>query len=143
MHTQRRKTHEYRLQPPLIQPAIYPSLHPHPGHIHALSVHDASFSFVSGCVVMSVVGEVHLPLPLQQAAYTPALADDGAAPPIFMTQTTVRHSQPDTYPSYTHPRALGASAPLASAMSWCLQRGSSLQLARPAHRLLHWNKATS
>jgi hypothetical protein len=44
-------------------------------------------------------------------------------PPIFMTQTTVCHSQPDTYPSYTHPRALGASAPLASAMSWCLSKG--------------------
>lgn len=151
--TQRRKMHmhEYRRQePPLpliqIQLASYlppqsswlihiaSKNHPHPGgHTDAACMSMMRpFQYDSACAVIdrcrSVVGEDRLPLPppychcnrmhIRRLPWSTRVP-----PPIFMTQNTVYHSPPDTYPSYTRSRALGASAPLPC--HGVLQRGSS------------------
>lgn len=90
-----------------------------------------------------------LPLPLRQAACcvhaAPALPRRRRCrrPYVFMTRTTSCHSQPDTYPSYTHPRALGSfRRALASAASWCPSKGRQPATCK-ADSCMHWTRATA
>lgn len=65
-------------------------------------------------------------------------------PYVFMTRTTACHSQPDTYPSYTHPRALGSfRRALASAASWCPSKGRQSATCKAAGFCMHWTRAAA